>query len=652
MDEQHLQKKEEIIENNPEKIEGEAMPRTERSSSTGEKTKKCFLHSAWLPLIFWLVFTGVFYFFAYDLATIKFPDIADKRVISIFSKYSIYAGLILGLLSMLGGYIFYAILRKTKLKNNTFIYPLLTALMALPWYLFARQLVYFENRYTDIARGVINYIGYPLLSTAKFIYVLVLIWLIVLIIKLLVKKGLNKKVTTAVIILLSPMFLNGCIGDINEWACSFFDDPDHCYQNAGVQEGDTDTCAKIKGEGFNGSNPPRDKCYLRIAENTGDLSACDKIQGGLYSYTKEECILGASVKFKNPEGCLMLSGADKKSCVSQVGPYLLPGSVLEIDDQINILKEELKNNPDAELQKQLDGLEKKRNDYLGVMDDKNKKDYESLSDPMNKKVAMDYYSGRIDQKTKDALTALNDSLRGKGEKLSDQEYKSLSEMLAYKNDPKNDIENMDPSEIVKLRWNEKFGNAVDSLKFWNSNPTEAEKKYDEQLLFYQRMLERQAAIEKGLNQKQQDFGREADRVTGYIKDQIYDKIMDEAKKQAFGELLDLVDSPASAPVTAILGEAIDTVKKEAQSAEFRGLVRAYNKGMEEELCKFSGNVDKAHAAVTANLQKDPYMYEDKNTFAKYGNILENKDCDGSNPHCIQRDVFWKAMKKSYTYQNK
>jgi hypothetical protein len=127
--------------------------------------------------------------------------------------------------------------------------------------------------------------------------------------------------------------------------------------------------------------------------------------------------------------------------------------------------------------------------------------------------------------------------------------------------------------------------------------------------------------------------------------------MDEAKKEAFGELLDLVDSPASAPVTAILGEAIDTVKKEAQSAEFRGLVRAYNKGMEEELAKAGGNVDKAHAAVTANLQKDPYMYEDKNTFAKYGNILENKDCDGSNPHCIQKDVFWKAMKKSYKYQN-
>jgi hypothetical protein len=165
------------------------------------------------------------------------------------------------------------------------------------------------------------------------------------------------------------------------------------------------------------------------------------------------------------------------------------------------------------------------------------------------------------------------------------------------------------------------------------------------------MLERQAAVEKGLSQKQQDMDRELGRVGGYIKDQVYGQLVDEAKKQAFGELMDLVDSSASGPTTAVLGEAIDTVKKEAKSAEFRGLVRAYNMGMEEELAKAGGDIEKAHARVTQNLQDDPYRYEDKHTFAHYQNILQNKDCDGSNPHCIKRDVFWKAMKKSYQYQN-
>jgi len=165
------------------------------------------------------------------------------------------------------------------------------------------------------------------------------------------------------------------------------------------------------------------------------------------------------------------------------------------------------------------------------------------------------------------------------------------------------------------------------------------------------MLERQKAIEKGLSKKQQDFERESGRVLDYVKDEIYNTAMDGAKKAAFGELMDLVDSPASAPVTAVLGEAIDTVKKEAKSAEFRGLVRVYNKGMEEELSKAGGDIEKAHQAVVKRLYDNPYEYEDKNTFAKYGNLIENKDCDGSNPHCINKDVFWKAMKKSYKYQN-
>lgn len=87
----------------------------------------------------------------------------------------------------------------------------------------------------------------------------------------------------------------------------------------------------------------------------------------------------------------------------------------------------------------------------------------------------------------------------------------------------------------------------------------------------------------------------------------------------------------------------------AKSAEFRGLVRAYNNGMEER-AKAGGNVDKAHAAVVKTIHANPYEYEDRNTFAKHGNIIENEGCDGGNPHCIQHDVFWKAMKKSCTYQ--
>jgi len=617
-----------------------------------KKPKKCLLHSTLMPFLFLIVFGGLFYFFAYDLANIKYADITDARITKIFSKYSIFAGLALGFISMLGGYIVYFILKKTKLKDCKLIFPAIALLMSLPWYFFARQLVYFENKYTDIGRGVIYYIGVPLLSTTKFLFWLLAIWALVIVIKMLISKSLAKKSALAATIIIAPLFLTGCVGTINEWACQFYDNPDHCMQNVAIQDANPDTCEKIKGEDFadSGSNPPKDKCYLRIAENTGDLGACDKIEGGMYSYTKEECLLNTSVKFKNPSGCVELTGADKAECISQVGPSVYPGRVIEIDEQIDFLKKELADNPDADLQKQLDALEKTKKDYMEVINDENKKEYESLTDPMNKQTALDYAKGKIDEKTKNSLTALNDSLREKGEKLSEKEYKAISEMLAYKNDPKNDIENLEASELVKLRWNEKLGEAKDYLKFWNANPTEKEKKYDESLLIYERMLERQAAIDKGLSQEQQDFDRETGRIKDQIKDDIIDKITDEAKKAAFGELLELVESDAAGATTAILGEALETVQKEAKSAEFRGLVRAYNLGMEEELAKAGGDIDKAHAAVTANLQKDPYMYEDKNTFAKYGNILENKDCDGTNPHCVNKEVFWKAMKKSFKYQ--
>jgi hypothetical protein len=617
------------------------------------KKRFCLLHSYLMPVTFWLIIGVIFYFFAYDILQINYQSITNQKVVDVFQNFGNFFGLVFGFISMLVGFILVLIIKKTALKKINLSYSISAGLMLLPWHLLARQLVFFEKEYTDIGRALIYYIGRPLLSTTRFIFVLILVWLFLEILMLVFKRINLKKTATIASILLVPFLLSGCVGTINQWACQFFDNPDHCYQNAAIQDGDPDACEKITGADFAeaGSNPPKDKCYLKIAENTGDLAACDKINGGMYSYTKEECILNTSTAHKNPDGCAMLSGTDRETCKNEVGPYVYPGSILEIDDQIELLQKELKDNPDETLQKQLDDLEARKQIRLEMMDTKNKQDYESLSDPMNKQVSLEYHLGQIDKKTKDSLTALNDSLREKGEKLSDKEYQTLKDMLTYKNDPQNDIENMDPTEIVKLRWNEKIGNMTEKLKFWKANSTETEKKYDESLLFYQRMLERQAAIEKGLDQKQQDFERNSSMVKDYIKNQLTDAALEEAKKQAFGEMLDLVDSPASAPVTAILGEAIDVVKQEAKSAEFRGLVKAYDTGMQEELAKTGGDVEKAHANVIANLEKNPYTYEDSNTFAKYGNLIENKDCDGTNPHCIKKDVFWKAMKKSYTYQN-
>lgn len=573
-------------------------------------------------------------------------DFDNLEIKEMFQKYYLFSGLVFGFLSAILYLIFsFAMRRLGKYRA----YARLAALFfsILPWYIFARQIVYHEPRNADFAKGIISYIGFPLLAATKFLFLLLIIIFIATILYKLKNIKTGIKIIT---ILILPMSLSGCLGGMAGITCYLLPDSDHCYQAAAMQENDPEGCAKIKGEGFEGSNPPRDKCYLKIAENTGDLSVCDKIEGGMYSYTKEECYLETSIKHENPSGCMKLSDSDKDSCVSSLSSKISAGAVLDLDRQIKLLKEELKNEPDADLQKQLEGLEQSRADHLAVMSEENKKDYEESSDPLNIEAKMDFYSGKIDEKSRDSLIALNNSLREKGIPMTEKEYEAMRDMLAYKNDPKNDIENMDDSEIVKLRWTEKMANAKEFFKFWKANKTSTEEKYDEQLLFYQRMMERQEAIDKGLSQKQQDVSREIDRVTGYIKDEVKNAIIEEGKKQAFGELLDLFESDAAGPTSAILGEAIDVVKSEAQAKEFRGLVRAYNLGMEEELSKAGGDIERAHAAVVANMNKNAYEYEDQNTFAKYGNLLENNECDGKNPHCLKKDIFWKAMKKSYKYQ--
>lgn len=618
------------------------------------KTKKrfCFFHSALFPLFTFFVYAGFFYLlFNGD---IRVPDMSNNEIVGIFQKYGVYAGLIIAFLSMLIMYVLYGIKKLVRLGKLGIINPIILALSFLPWYLFANQLVYHEKRYTDIARGLISFLGEPMLDATYLIFILSLLWLfaeagIMIYKKIKPNKNTVSGILTFFILIFSPLAFTGCTGDIIGLVCDFFPDGDHCYQNAAVQEGQVEECEKIEGERFKkgGSNPPRDKCYLQIAENTGDLDACNQIRGGLMSYTKEECILNSSIKHENLAGCKMLNGEDKAQCFSQLGPKMTPDKVLAIDEQIRVLQVELKKGEDSNLDAQLKGLQEKRGDILGIMSSENKASYERQSDPMNQEIIGDFAIGEIDSGTKNKLIDLNEKLKAKGSKLTKEQYDSFKDYYKFINDPANDIEQMDDSMIVKNRWNEKLGNAVDKLKFWNSNNTAKENQLDEQLRFYQRMLERQAAINAGLSELQEDFDRNADIVAGTAIDKAKDETKDAVIEKIFGSAA----GNASKITTAVLGEALDTVKAEAKSAEFRGLVNAYDKGMQEEMGRAGGNVDKAHAEVVKKLLADPYAYAEGNSFAKYGNLIENKDCDGSNPHCLNKEVFWKAMKKSYKYQN-
>ena len=459
-------------------------------------------------------------------------------------------------------------------------------------------------------------------------------------------------IATVLIFLLMPFVLSGCsmIGGVEGLICSFLPESEHCFQGAAVDQGDADECAKVEQPAkfkSMGSNPPKDKCYLMIAQTTGDLEACKKIAGGLMSYTQEECILSASVENENPSGCQMLKGNDKAQCISKLAPKMTADKVLEIDSQIEIINDALKKGSDPDLEKQLKGLQTKRDDTLAVMTKENKAEYSKQSDPLNKEIIGDWAVGTIDSVTKNKMIDLNERLKAQGTGMTKEQYDAVRDYYKFVNDPTNDIDNMDDKALAKDRFGDKVKNVVDKLKFWKTNDTSQEKALDEQIRFYDRMALRQAGIDKGLSERETNLENTVDK----IKEKALEKGADIAKDKAIEEIFGEVAGKTVGVTTKVLGEAIDEVQEEAKSAEFRGLVKAYNDGMAEEASKFGGDINKAHAEVVKKLMADPYSYASGDSFAKYGNLIENKDCDGSNPHCIRKDVFWKAMKKSYNYQH-
>ncbi|MDO8667928.1 MAG: hypothetical protein Q7K35_02400 [bacterium] len=610
--------------------------------------RKCILTNALFPVCAWLIFAFVYYLNFNAMARIK--DLASPKLLEAFNSYGVYGGILLGFLSLILGYLLLGISKLFRLNKFQAVNPILLVLIYAPWYFLAVALAG-EPRYTDIARLVLDILVEPIRNASLFMLSVSAFWFIAVIIVFVIKKIKPKKnaVQLAGLLLAVSLLTTGCLSKLEDIACLILPDSDHCYQASAMQSGEADDCERIKGERFKdgGSNPPRDKCYLNIAENTGDIDVCKRIKGGFMSYTPEECYLNVAVKFENPAGCKMLSGQAKQDCREQLGDKIDPADVIAVDNQIDELKKYLQGGKDADLEKQLKGLEDKRADLVDVLTKTNKAEYEKQSDPINKDILGDYAVGELNREAKDKLIALNENLKAKGVKMTQDQIDAFKDYYKFISDPNNDIEQMDDAKLLKDRWNEKVGDVMDKFKIWKSGPSAGEAKLDEQLRFYERMLERQQSINDGLSEFGEDVKRNINMVNSSIQDKAKDAVKDKVIETIFGE----ITGKTVGVTTAVVGEALDVVKGEAKSKEFRGLVRAYNLGMQEELGKSGGDVNKAHAAVVSAMQTNPYEYEDSNTFAKYGNVLENKDCDGTNPHCVNKEVFWKAMKKSYKYQN-
>lgn len=149
--------------------------------------KKSFLNSALFPFLGFILF-GLAYMAVFFYLKPVAKDIVNTQILGIFKKFSMYVGWVFGLLSMIAMYFLYLIKKIVRLGKVGIINPVILFASVLPWYFFALQLLYHEKRYTDIGRGIITYVGQPLMWTFYVIAGMSALWFVFSIIGFLKKK--------------------------------------------------------------------------------------------------------------------------------------------------------------------------------------------------------------------------------------------------------------------------------------------------------------------------------------------------------------------------------------------------------------------------------------------------------------------------------
>ncbi len=438
------------------------------------------------------------------------------------------------------------------------------------------------------------------------------------------------KLRTGSLLAIVPLALTGCLGDVMEVFCETSPDSDHCFQAAAVQEAEPETCAKVEGEGFVGQNPPRDKCYLQIAENVGDPTVCDKIEGGITSYSKEECLDGV---FRNHTVDSCDKSEDQIACrTAYAKKFGECGDGYYLSKKTNacVKREPTVAGTDDDIESKVEG------------------DLNTIKDAATGKY-MELLEGAIEAETDPAklagLQAYKDFLDKGGEQLetvgtSIDQLKEIKKIFLDAYDPSMDVEKMPVNKILDPGLFDK----VKSRLFGNDEPTERSKA-DDALSVYEAMLKRQGEIDYLKKGKM-------DRLTETITSKVKDRLTGDLTEKVQG-IVESAAGPAFKAVTFV-GDAVKSFQEEAQKEMFAGLASAYNR-QRDAIKQSNPNLDaeELHKRTVQSVKQDPYADVPNAGFVKYGNILENPDCqDGGNPLCIDDRVFWTAMDKAYVYTHK
>jgi hypothetical protein len=154
---------------------------------TDHAARRSVLHSPAAPLLWSLLFLGLFVavFYLQKPTTLAVDNATIKMIVT---KYGAASGTVLALLGLLIMYFIAGIKRIVGLRRFRILNPLVVLVVALPALAFGWELLYKEPRYTDIARAIIGYLAQPLFLSSLVISALALLWLVLLLLRPLLRR--------------------------------------------------------------------------------------------------------------------------------------------------------------------------------------------------------------------------------------------------------------------------------------------------------------------------------------------------------------------------------------------------------------------------------------------------------------------------------
>jgi hypothetical protein len=150
----------------------------DKSPNESNGAKLCFIHRGIMPFLAFIIFAAAFFIFSKTFHPF-IGDIDNSEIIDKFGKYAPFAGVGLGILSMLLMYVLYILRRLFRLHKTRYSAPVVLILGFAPWLALGYQLAFREPRYAMIVRAIISYGGKPMFYSSIVMAGLGILWLIV-----------------------------------------------------------------------------------------------------------------------------------------------------------------------------------------------------------------------------------------------------------------------------------------------------------------------------------------------------------------------------------------------------------------------------------------------------------------------------------------